>query len=41
MLVGIAVSNAIVYVDCLKQLRERGMERNAAIVEAGRVRLRS
>lgn len=40
MLVGIAVSNAIVYVDYLKQLRERGMERNAAIVEAGRVRLR-
>lgn len=40
MLVGIAVSNAIVYVDYLKQLIERGMERNEAIVEAGRVRLR-
>ncbi|MGS0763289.1 efflux RND transporter permease subunit [Syntrophomonas curvata] len=40
MLVGIVVANAIVLVDYLKQLRERGMERNAAIVEAGRVRLR-
>jgi HAE1 family hydrophobic/amphiphilic exporter-1 len=40
MLVGIVVSNAIVYVDYLKQLRESGMERNAAVVEAGRVRLR-
>lgn len=40
MLVGIVVSNAIVLVDYLKQLRDRGMERNAAIIEAGRVRLR-
>jgi HAE1 family hydrophobic/amphiphilic exporter-1 len=40
MLVGIAVANAIVYVDYLKRLRDRGMERNEAIVEAGRVRLR-
>ena len=40
MLVGIVVANAIVLVDYLKQLRERGMERNAAIIEAGRVRLR-
>ncbi len=40
MLVGVAVANAIVYVDYLKQLRERGVERNEAIVEAGRVRLR-
>ena len=40
MLVGIVVANAIVLVDYLKQLRERGMERDAAIVEAGRVRLR-
>lgn len=40
MLVGIVVSNAIVLVDYLKQLRDKGMERNAAIVEAGRVRLR-
>ncbi len=40
MLVGIVVANAIVLVDYLKQLRERGMERNAAILEAGRLRLR-
>jgi HAE1 family hydrophobic/amphiphilic exporter-1 len=40
MLVGIAVANAIVYVDYLKRLRDGGMERNEAIVEAGRVRLR-
>ena len=40
MLVGIVVANAIVLVDYLKQLRERGMERDEAIVEAGRVRLR-
>ncbi|HWP95324.1 MAG TPA: efflux RND transporter permease subunit [Syntrophomonadaceae bacterium] len=40
MLVGIVVANAIVYVDYLKQLREEGMERNQAILEAGRVRLR-
>ena len=40
MLVGIAVANAIVYVDYLKRLRDSGMERNEAIVEAGRVRLR-
>ncbi len=40
MLVGIVVANAIVYVDYLKRLRDRGMERDSAIVEAGRVRLR-
>lgn len=40
MLVGIVVANAIVLVDYLKQLRERGLERNEAIIEAGRVRLR-
>jgi HAE1 family hydrophobic/amphiphilic exporter-1 len=40
MLVGIVVSNAIVMVDYLERLRQRGMERNAAIIEAGRVRLR-
>jgi HAE1 family hydrophobic/amphiphilic exporter-1 len=40
MLAGIVVSNAIVYIDYLKKLREEGMERNAAIIEAGRVRLR-
>lgn len=40
MLVGIAVANAIVYVDYLKQMLASGMERNAALVETGRVRLR-
>lgn len=40
MLVGIVVANAIVYIDYLQQLRERGMERDLAIMEAGRVRLR-
>lgn len=40
MLVGIVVSNAIILVDYLNKLRKRGMERNEAIIEAGRVRLR-
>lgn len=40
MLVGIVVSNAIVFIDYLKQLREGGMDRNEAILETGRVRLR-
>jgi len=40
MLVGIAVANAIVLVDYIKRLIERGMERDEAIIEAGRVRLR-
>jgi HAE1 family hydrophobic/amphiphilic exporter-1 len=40
MLMGIVVANAIVLIDYLKQLRERGLEKNEAIIEAGRVRLR-
>ncbi len=40
MLVGIVVANAIVLVDYLKQLRDRGMVRDEAIIEAGKVRLR-
>ena len=40
MLMGIVVANAIVLIDYLKQLRDRGMEKNEAIIEAGRVRLR-
>lgn len=40
MLVGIAVGNAIVLVDYVKQLREGGMERDIALVEAGAIRLR-
>ena len=40
MLAGIVVNNAIVLVDLVNQLRSRGMERDAALVEAGRSRLR-
>jgi hydrophobic/amphiphilic exporter-1 (mainly G- bacteria), HAE1 family len=40
MLAGIVVNNAIVLVDLVNQLRAEGMERGAAIVEAGRARLR-
>ncbi len=40
MLVGVAVSNAIVFVDYLKQQIDKGMDRDEAIVETGRVRLR-
>ncbi|ATW23714.1 efflux RND transporter permease subunit [Candidatus Formimonas warabiya] len=40
MLVGIAVANAIVYVDYLKHLLAAGMERTAALLETGRLRLR-
>jgi HAE1 family hydrophobic/amphiphilic exporter-1 len=40
MLAGIVVNNAIVLVDYINQLRERGMEKIEAILTAGRVRLR-
>ncbi|RMF72604.1 MAG: efflux RND transporter permease subunit [Acidobacteria bacterium] len=40
MLAGIVVNNAIVLVDYINTLRARGLERRAAIIEAGRVRLR-
>ncbi len=40
ILVGIVVNDAIVKVDFINQSRERGMELRAAIMEAGRVRLR-
>lgn len=40
MLSGIIVNNGIVLVDYINQLRERGMEKFEAIVEAGRTRLR-
>jgi len=40
MLVGIIVNNGIVLVDYINQLRLEGMERRAAIVEAGRTRMR-
>jgi len=40
MLAGIVVNNAIVLVDLINQLRERGMDRLAAIREGARLRLR-
>ena len=40
MLAGIVVNNAIVLVDLINQLRAQGMERFAAIMEAGTARLR-
>jgi HAE1 family hydrophobic/amphiphilic exporter-1 len=40
MLAGIVVNNAIVLVDYINQLRDRGLEKIEAIVEAGKVRLR-
>jgi HAE1 family hydrophobic/amphiphilic exporter-1 len=40
MLAGIVVNNAIVLVDLINKLRERGMERVEAIREAARLRLR-
>ena len=40
MLAGIIVNNGIVLVDYMNQLRENGMAKKEAIVEAGRTRLR-
>jgi len=40
ILVGIVVNDSIVKVDFINQARQRGMELRAAILEAGRVRLR-
>ena len=40
MLVGIIVNNGIVLVDYINQLRLDGMERRAAILEAGETRMR-
>jgi HAE1 family hydrophobic/amphiphilic exporter-1 len=40
MLAGIVVNNAIVLVDYINTLRRRGMERQEAIITAGKVRLR-
>ncbi len=40
MLTGIIVNNGIVLVDYINQLRLEGMERRAAIIEAGRTRMR-
>ena len=40
MLAGIVVNNAIVLVDLINQLQAKGMEKMAAIIEAGNARLR-
>jgi len=40
MMVGIAVNDAIVYVERINQCRREGMERKAAIIRAGEERLR-
>ncbi|HXI04363.1 MAG TPA: efflux RND transporter permease subunit, partial [Candidatus Saccharimonadales bacterium] len=40
MLAGIVVNNAIVLIDAINQRREEGMEKSAAIIEAGQSRLR-
>lgn len=40
MLAGIIVNNGIVLIDYMNQLQESGMEKRAAILEAGRTRLR-
>ncbi len=40
MLAGIVVNNAIVLVDLINQLRSQGVEKMAAILEAGQARLR-
>jgi len=40
MLAGIVVNNAIILIDKINQLRETGMERTLAAMEAGRSRLR-
>lgn len=40
MLAGIIVNNGIVLIDYMNQLRENGMEKKEAILEAGRTRLR-
>jgi len=40
LLAGIVVNNAIVLVDCVNQFRRGGMERDAALREAGRIRFR-
>ena len=40
MLVGIVVNNSIVLVDYINKLRQKGMERNEAIILGGKTRLR-
>lgn len=40
VLFGVVVNNGIVFVDSVNQMREAGMEKRAALVETGRIRLR-
>ena len=40
VLAGIVVNNGIVFIDCINQLREEGMERIEAIKQTGKLRLR-
>jgi HAE1 family hydrophobic/amphiphilic exporter-1 len=40
MLVGIAVNDAIILIDAIKQLRKEGLDRRSAILEAGQRRIR-
>lgn len=40
MLGGIVVNNAIVLIDFINQLRKKGMQRNEAVIQAGKTRLR-
>jgi HAE1 family hydrophobic/amphiphilic exporter-1 len=40
LLIGIVVNNAIVLIDFVNTLRKEGMERNAALLKAGPIRLR-
>jgi HAE1 family hydrophobic/amphiphilic exporter-1 len=40
VLAGIVVNNGIVLIDCTKQLRQRGMSKVEALVQAGQMRLR-
>jgi len=40
MLAGIVVNNAIVLIDYINQLRKKGIERNDAVIQGGKTRLR-
>ena len=40
VLSGVVVNNGIVFVDSVNQMREAGMEKRAALIETGRIRLR-
>ena len=40
LLTGVVVNNGIVFISCVNQLRQEGMAKKDALVEAGRIRLR-